>query len=348
MTKVLLVGDRFRNFIDDSFLSKFEIDILDIYSLDIIIPKGYDLIVWDGNSIYPTKDKGSVLIYVGNNDVGDSLTKVFSIKANATILVKDDNKYDLVDALGNLWCRTSDPVELLNHIFKLYSWTKGSIRKESLQSDSYIPFDVTNMSDMYEFCDIIKNVSNLVENKRGNRYFGNASTRCSKMFPSVIRRSSNDKSKLSGLFDYILVSKRNISKEKIQPDDFVITKFGSSSENCSKVLYFGNDKPSVDTPSQLWLYTEYPNINYMIHGHAYISGSSEIIYTDKYCSCGDLREVSQVKNHIQKEDCNFFIINLINHGFIIASDTLDRMRNIVNGVNFVYRNIGEELVKLSS
>jgi len=351
--KTLLVGNRFQSYIQESFISNSEINIHDIYSLDIMTPRGYDLIIWDGNPIYPVKDKGCVLICVGNDNVGESLSKVFQMKANAVILIKDES-YDLVDALGNLWCRTSDPVELLNFVMKLYEWTKESIRRESMKSDVYIPYDVNSIvPDMNEFCNIIHDVSDMVENERGGRYFGNASTRCSKMFPSI--RSHYDNEKWQH-FQYILVSKRNISKDRIQPSDFIVTRYGSTGDSEStsvgKILYFGEDKPSVDTPSQINLYKEYPNINFMIHGHAYISSEfldrNIILMTDKYCSCGDLREVYQIEKYIQHKDCDFFILNLRNHGFIIGTDTIERMRKIIGDerTKFIYRNIGEETIKL--
>lgn len=352
----LFVGYRFKEFIENSFIQKeSEIDILFDQSLILEVenpPKttGYDLVIWDSN-LPVEKDKGSVLICVGNDNIGESLSRVFRIKANAVIYIKD-NLYELVDALGNLWCRTSDGVELLNNILKLYKWTKSSIRRQSMKSDVYLPYDVNSIEpELNKFCDIIKQVSDSVEKERGGRYFGNASTRCSKMFPSVRSKYEEDK-KSSGYHQYILVSKRNIPKDKIKPNDFVVTRYGGAGDFPHRILYFGEDKPSVDTPSQIELYREFPKINYMIHGHAYISseflGLNLIHSTDKYCSCGDLREVQEIKKYIHHEDCDFFIINLINHGFIIATDTLEQMKSIVEhkNTNFIYRKIGEEKPKI--
>jgi len=354
----LFVGYRFKGYIENSFIPKeSKIDILFDQSLILEVempPKttGYDLIIWD-SGLPVEKDKGSVLICVGNDNIGESLSRVFRLKANAVICITD-GLYELVDALGNLWCRTSDGVELLNNILRLYKWTKSSIRKETMKSDAYIPYSVDNIPDLNNFCELIRSVSDKVENERGGRYFGNASTRCAKMFPSI--RSREDDRKTSKLFQYILVSKRNIAKDRIQPEDFVVTQYGgrddSESSSAGKILYYGYDKPSVDTPSQIWLYNYFPKINYMIHGHAYISseflGVNLIHITDKYCSCGDLREVEQIKKYIQHEDCDFFIINLTNHGFIIATDTLENMKNIIEdkNTNFIYRNIGKEIPKI--
>jgi hypothetical protein len=56
--KTLLVGDRFGKYILESFLSKeSEIDVLDSLSLEIMTPRGYNLIIWD--KYQPViKDKG--------------------------------------------------------------------------------------------------------------------------------------------------------------------------------------------------------------------------------------------------------------------------------------------------
>ena len=348
--KTLIVGNRFKNFIKDSALSRESYDILNLTPYDEVLQStyGYNLIIWD-NHQRVSKDKGTVLICVGNDNVGESLTQVFQTKANAVICIKE-NIYELVDALGNLWVRTSDEVELLNNIMRLYEWTKSSIRRESLKTDSYTPYDIHSVPELSSFCETIRSVSDKVENSRGGRFFGNASTRCSKMFPSI--RGRYDSKHPNDLFQYILVSKRNIPKDRIQPDDFVVTRFGSSSEDVGKVLYYGDDKPSVDTPSQIWLYNEYPNINFMIHGHAYISSEfmnwNLVKITNQYCSCGDLREVEQVKKLVPREDCDFFVVNLTNHGFIVGTDTLERIKNIVEhkDTHFIYRNIGEEIPKL--
>lgn len=339
--KTLLVSKHFETYIFD-FLTKSEIHVFDELSLEIMTPKGYNLIIWDTNrDIYPVKDKGSVLICVSRDDVGVALSKVFEVRANAVIIINTDS-YDLVDALGNLWCRTTNPVELLKSVFDLYDWNRNSVRKESVRSDGYVPYGI-NIPMMDDFCEIIRDVSDKVEKGRGGRYFGNASTRCSKMFPSI--RSGHDPKtgkSLSDLFQYILVSKRNILKDKIKPHDFVVTRYGTSSEDVGKVIYFGEDKPSVDTPSQIWLYKEFPNINFMIHGHAYLKSKYWTVETKKYCSCGDLREVSQVVDCVKFDDSTWFIINLKNHGFIIGTETLERMKEIVDGTEFIYRNIGEE------
>ena len=329
--KTLLVGRQFEKGVKDSLISNPVVTNI----IDSTV--GYDLIIWNSPE-EPIKDKGAVLVYVSNSsDIGVSLTDLYRNGANAVILINKEGYYDLVDALGNLWCRTTDQVELLNNVVRLYEWSKSTIRIESTQSEGRVPY--TNIQELDNFCNIIRSVSENVDNERGGRYFGNASTRCSKMFPTL--RSTSNKSQ------YILVTKRNTSKRSIKPNDFVVTKMSKD----NKVLYYGKDKPSVDTPIQIELYQSFPNINFMIHGHAYISREfldyNLINYTNKYCSCGDLREAHEVRKYIQNKYCDLFVINLQNHGFIIATDTLGRMKSIVNGnISFIYRDVGEERVKI--
>ena len=102
----------------------------------------------------------------------------------------------------------------------------------------------------------------------------------------------------------------------------------------NNIYYVGNNKPSVDTPSQMAVYECCNKINFMIHGHAFIDGANE---TDEYFLCGDLRESLDIIDEIEINDKNFGAINLKNHGFLIYSDTLDNMKELINGLTFSYK-----------
>jgi len=312
-------------------------------TLDIDL-HGYDLIIWIPNidneieKTYPKKDIGSVLICSKvlreNRNIGDAVSRVFKMNANAVIAINNTTKpfsFQFVDALGNQWCKTTDLKELSDSILKLYNWSKQSIRVKS-EKNTQLKIDYP----LQEFCDIIKIVADKVENERGGRYFGNASTRCSKMFPSARTDYS------------ILVSARNIAKDRITPEDFVtsslyrlpILKINAAPTLNADIYYNSNNpsaKPSVDTPVQLQLYNNF-NINYIIHGHAYIESAP---FTNHYYPCGDLREVQEIKEQFHQGN---FAINLKNHGFIIATKNLQEMMKIVNNSKFIYRNIGEEIL----
>jgi len=344
--KTILIGGDFGNIPKSSSvinkLSKFfdDVDIKNGGTLDDlkINLDGFSLVIWSPNidneidKQYPKKEKGSVLICTKvlreNRNYGDAVARIFKMNANAVITIESSSKpfkFQLIDALGNLWCDTSDLSVLSKSIKDFFSWSKGAIRIDSIKTD----FNITKPNQtLISFCDIIKNVADKVENERGGRYFGNASTRCSKMFPSL--RTEDD----------FLVSGRNIPKDRISIDDFVFVKLGDEVDTVGKVIYSGNRKPSVDTPIQLVLYRKYLNINFMIHGHAYIDG---VDFTKHYFPCGDLRECEELLNKFPSDNKSF-ILNLKNHGFIIATDTIEKIKEIVNNSKFIYRNIGKESI----
>lgn len=293
----------------------------------------YDLVIWAPNisneveKIYPKKAPGAVLICSKvlreDRDFGDAIARIFKMNGNAVLTIESAEKpfiFNLIDALGNVWCRTTDLKELASKIEGLYNWTKASIRTGSknieFSAEELFPMELT------ELCQVVKDVADKVENERGGRYFGNVSTRCGKMFPSF--RSEHD---------IVLMSGRNVSKSRLSPEDFVYTKLVDG-----KVLYHGEKKPSVDTPIQLNMYEHYKNINFLIHGHAYIEG---VDFTDQYFPCGDLREFNEVKNNYN-ENVKFIQLNLKHHGFIIGANNLEQLKHIVEHSVFKHRQVGIE------
>jgi len=93
--------------------------------------------------------------------------------------------------------------------------------------------------------------------------------------------------------------------------------------------YFGDRKPSVDAPVQLELYRDFPDINFMIHGHAYIRG--DVPFTDKYYPCGDLREVDEVRKQLNFGHSR---INLKSHGFLLVGNCVEDFRRHLEECKF--------------
>jgi hypothetical protein len=281
--------------------------------------KPYHLIIWMPNIIedveksYPKKSVGSVLIcskvmregYTSN----DSISRIFKMRGNAVIEIHKEEKirFKLVDALGNTWINTKDISTLVYSIKDLQEWTSSSVRVGT-KSICSIP-----QSELEELCRLVRIVSDNVQNQVMNRYFGNASGRCVKTFPSCSTKNG------------ALISTRNIDKRYIEPKDFIYTQ---KDNNNHTVCYVGNRKPSVDAPIQLRLYELFPKINYMIHGHAYIT---EAKTTESYFPCGDIREVKAVKKHIAS---NNGILNLKNHGFLIYAESLKELEKIILTLNY--------------
>lgn len=280
---------------------------------------GHDLVLWfpdisnEEVKDYPVKDKGAVLICskVMREETKriDAITRIFAMHGNAVITITKSNDksftFELIDALGNTWCKTTHIYRLARAIINFYEWTRGSIRKSLKHGDSNVIQLLGSSTEetFKEFLEINMNIAKKVANDCDNRFFGNYSTRCTKLFPST-RIATVPK-------DCFLFSPRNTNKQFLTVEDKVFTTYEE---------YYGDRKPSVDTPVQLELYRRFPRINFMIHGHAYIKGAR---FTEEYFPCGDMREVDGVCKLLEK---GAELINLKNHGFLMVSTELESMR----------------------
>jgi hypothetical protein len=289
-----------------------------------------DLTIWMPNipnemeKHYIKKKQGSTLVVSkvireGYTDF-DAVSRIFKMGANAVIAIHKDAEFfsfKLLDALGNMWCDTTSISILAKNIYRLHLWSQAQLRVSTIKGIAEI--DPMECASLPELCELVRGISQDIQGKQNSRYFGNASTRCGKLFPSVRA-------------ELMFVSKRNVSKEFLTPEDFVAVNLIDH----SRVKHFSKDKPSVDTPIQMGLYNKLPRINYMIHGHAYIK---DIKMTDEYFPCGDLRELATLlKNHVNPEMAKF-AVNLKNHGFIIGGHTVDDLK----GYTFIPRDIGEPI-----
>lgn len=308
----------------------------DIASFDQMIP--YDLVLWmpnvsnDVEKIYPKKYMGAVLVcskVVGLNDrdYGDAVARIFKMNGNAVIAIDKSNdpyEFVLLDALGNKWSSNANISAIVESIVRLYEWTNLSIRMNSLPVTFDDSFDVSGKLE--ELCDITRKIADVVEAERGGRYFGNVSTRCAAMFPSM--RLPND---------LVLMSARNVDKQRLSSSDFVFTRLNTCLDHF--VAYEGVRKPSVDAPIQLSIYNTFDSINFIVHGHAYIDGAP---FTENYYPCGDMREYVAVKGEVMSSR-HKFVINLKNHGFLIGASTLMQLKDIVDSCRFQYRELYKQI-----
>lgn len=299
------------------------------------------------------KKLGSVLINfidIYENEI-DAITSIFENNANAVIYTKNNN-YKFVDALGNVWYEGLEENELADAIKTHYLWSSSAKRVKSqpitephLEQDVFFDkeefslgksgrfgwnygrygyfYETTFLVPQIEkFIELNKQVADKFELIKG-RYFGNCSTRCSEMFPTA------------NLGDFVLVSKRNVPKARLSPSEMVVVKFDHNVE------YYGENKPSVDTPIQCEIYKLKPEIKYMIHGHTYIDGA---VMTDNYYPCGDMREVDEVLNKIVD---NSGVLNLRNHGFLIYANSIEKLEELINNSSFIEREVGFEKVTIT-
>lgn len=283
----------------------------------------YDIVIWWANvsnelpKIRNVKDINYKTMLVSSKrnidnkySFHDLIKRALSLKSNLVIeFSKINNLYcmKLFDPLGNVWYEGTDIKEcsqaLINRLNVLKNITRESTISKEENTDFLDQFikDLNNEKNNSEnnlifekkklFLNTVKEYASkfakaTYETKDIERFLGNASFRCPKGFPSF----RNGK--------YIFVSKRNVNKEFISINEFVPVYL----EN-GKIYYYGNNKPSVDTPIQVRLYELLPNINYMIHSHCYIDGAP---FTSYALPCGAIEEVEEIIELVKREYNNDF------------------------------------------
>ena len=240
----------------------------------------------------------------------------------------------LFDPLGNEWYDGLDIEKCAKAILDRLKIIKNITREKTIKSEENFEnistFFKSDLNQIYksndnpvipiknDFLSIVKNYAyvfakEMVQKKDVKRFLGNASFRCPKGFPSFKEGK------------YIFVSKRNVNKEFIGINEFVPVYL----EN-EKIYYCGDNKPSVDTPIQVRLYSLLPNINYMIHSHCYIKNAP---FTKNALPCGAVEEVKEIvdvlKNYYNNDlNKDFYLINLVGHGSIMMSNKIEQLKNI--------------------
>lgn len=218
------------------------------------------------------------------------------------------------DPLGNVWCDyTYNIASVTWAILQRVQQLSIITRENVTQCGDYL-----KTPDAPEFFTLVKEYAKtfhtLVDpEKEVKRFLGNSSFRCNKGFPSF--RSDWHS-------DVIFVSRRNIDKEFIDKAGFVGTTLGLDGKG---TYFYGENKPSVDTPIQLRLYQYYKNINYMIHSHTYIEGAPTTL---THFPCGSLQEVDEIIKLIPDENVEVAFINLLGHGSLVMSKTVEDLKDI--------------------
>ena len=288
------------------------------------------LCVWmpniDNNEtkVYPVKNPGTMLVITKRirrekpieEEIGSGISRIFSLKANAVICIDSVSgrfNFSLYDALGNMRCCTQEIGGLCSAIMAMYKEHKEQVRMRTM--------NILKTDLFADFIGFVKSIQNLVEQSCGIRYFGNASTRCSAMFPSA--RMAN----------LAFVSKRNISKATLDENSFVPVMLDSE-----KLINLGSEQPSVDSAMQCLLYKKFTEINFMVHGHAEISGDFVTEINEHY-QCGDVREAIPIFRIVPHYDDIFYAFNLSGHGFLLLGDSVDTLRTMTELIKFDQRII---------
>lgn len=281
---------------------------------------------------YPMKHVGAILICSkvmrDRYTMVDAVSRIFKMHGNAVIAITYDKAegiyvMELIDALGNTWYKGSDLRGLATGIMSFVAFTKSARRIQTTAitnenfKDAYSQHFEDRKQDLKKFIELNKCLQDSIMQKCGSRFFGNLSTRCSKLFPSLYV-NDND----------IFVSPRNVDKGSITPEDMILYIKGDKyyTKNYTKPT-----KPSVDSPAQIRLYEAFPNIKYMIHGHAFILGD-DFKTTENYCLCGDINEVNEIIKAVDDPYAHLLKINLKNHGFLIGADKLETLEYLIKDI----------------
>jgi hypothetical protein len=233
----------------------------------------------------------------------DLIARALQTKSNLLVSFGNHNgtiHATVLDPLCNCYATQENDIQtlveiLMDRISELKSFTRigskqvgGAIIAPDPEGGQF--FEIINRcaGDFHE----------LIHGANTSRFLGNASFRCENGFPSM------------RVDDKIFVSRRNIDKRDLTENGFVACNL-----NSDIVEYYGENKPSVDSPIQLALYRYYKNIKYMIHSHVYVKGAP---FTSHKISCGAMEEVKEIISVWPQRDLYKFCINLKGHGSLIA------------------------------
>jgi hypothetical protein len=282
-----------------------------------------------------------ILITSKRNDGGkytfaELISRALAIKANLTIeFSKDpDGLFNMMlfDPLGNVFYDGFMVDEMCDKLLERTKELLRFTRVPSVQDTNDTP-DVLEETEFFDFAHNCADIfHNLIRPAKGTeRFLGNMSFRCQNGFPSF-----------RGEDGIVYVSRRNVDKSDIGVASFVPTYL----DDTNTVKYFGENKPSVDTPVQLRLYKLFPWANYMLHAHCYVDTTgipgTMMLRTKSPVPCGALEEVHEIFNVIpklitdpegtvrlfNKNAPRLLAINLVGHGCILIAKDTDILKEL--------------------
>ena len=221
----------------------------------------------------------------------------------------------VIDPLGNIFCKSTYEFYQVGQILASRIETLSNFNRENSHSAGSAK-KVPNESC---FFNIVKKHAAIFDDLLPRpafpeRFLGNASFRCRKGFPSFRRGK------------LIFVSRRNVDKTFIDSDGFVAV----DADAVFPVMYYGDHKPSIDTPIHIHLYKELPHINYMIHGHVYVKDAP---MTENNVLCVAIEESNEVMSLLNREcsglETNKFAINLKGHGSLVGWEDSNQTISII-------------------
>jgi hypothetical protein len=379
MIKVLFVGGTFDT--EGGRPSK----LIDSMYKEIAGTSGYEVTLYNGgqvadlrNNIFPSVVEYKVVLWFANvsndedklrdvkalnpkailitskrNDnnkytFAELISRALAIKANLTIeFSKEEDKLFnmmLFDPLGNVFYDGFDVAELCDRLLcrtnQLLHFTRVPTVPEVLPPVPEVPEETEFFEFAHNCADIFHN---LIRPAKGTeRFLGNMSFRCQNGFPSF--RGENG---------IVYVSRRNVDKSDINAASFVPVYL----DEWNTTKYYGENKPSVDTPVQLRLYKLFPWANYMLHAHCYVDTTgipdTLMLRTLSPVPCGALEEVGEIYQVIPGDSISDFnehaprllAINLKGHGCILIAKDVEIFKELQKHKDncFVQRTMPEPM-----
>jgi hypothetical protein len=312
---------------------------------DVVLPSvdAYDIVLWFANvpndeiklrDVKAINPKVMLVTSKRNDDskytFAELISRSLAIKANLTVeFSKREDKFNMMlfDPLGNVFydgLEVSDMcAAMIKRLEKLVTFTRVPTVQDTDREAPAVPEETKFFSFAHGCADIFHN---LIRPAKGTeRFLGNMSFRCQNGFPSF-----------RGEDGIIYVSKRNVDKSDIGAASFVPTYL----DDTNTVKYFGDNKPSVDTPVQLRLYKQLPWANYMIHAHCYVDTkglpNTMLLSTTKPIPCGAIEEVAEIMEAwlVGKfyweyaEPPRLVAINLVGHGCILIARDVEILKEL--------------------
>lgn len=313
---------------------------------DLILPTvdAYDIVLWFANvpndevklrDVKAINPKVMLVTSKRNDDnkytFAELISRALAIKANLTVeFSKREDKFNMMlfDPLGNVFydgLEVSDMcTAMIKRLEKLVTFTRVPTIQATENAAPEVPDEAEFFGFAHDCADIFHN---LIRPAKGTeRFLGNMSFRCQNGFPSF-----------RGEDGIVFVSRRNVDKSDINATSFVPTYL----DDTETVRYFGDNKPSVDTPVQLRLYKYFPWANYMLHAHCYVDttlvGPDALrLQTSAPVPCGALEEVGEIYQTIPGDSVSDFnehaprllAINLLGHGCILIAKDIEILKEL--------------------
>jgi hypothetical protein len=288
--------------------------------------KDFDVALWFPNipndeekiiKEFKKRNKKLLLVSSKNNtqnkyNISQLLQHALKNKANLFVeFTKQEERYlaRLLDPLGNQFGDTTENMKeigqrITDRVNELLQFTR--IGSQNTGPAIEVPNDEKFFSAIRKHAEIFHEL--IYGETEISRFLGNSSFRCMNGFPSMKNSQM------------IFVTKRNLDKSLLNQNGFVCVK-----NNEDRVFYYGEDKPSIDTPIQIRLYNYYSNLKYILHSHCYIESAP---MTDQVIPCGAIEEFDEIIELYSDNEAVNICVNLKGHGSLVLADNVEYIKNV--------------------